>query len=243
MTSSSQVGTPATGYRGANETQSLLPVTCKLLLEAKTNDEGGHKIINGQAVTQVSIVGLVHACQEQAAWIVYTIDDGTGMIDTKDFKDESANNRTQFREGMYVKAIGKVSLYQGNVSLTAHKIMPLGSSNEITHHLISVCHAHIANKKYCTTVGAGLAQTTATVAGNDEDMGNDETENLTPIQKAVFEAIKAREESHEHGANIPDLMNAMSGQFDPAAIRQAITDLTSEGSVYDTVSDEWVKTT
>jgi len=242
--------TPATGRRDDMDKKNCLtPMTCKQIDKCENDSEGSKKLLFGEALTNVSIVGLVHSVDEKQMWNAYMIDDSTGMLEVKHFVED--NKRKTIVQGTYVKVIGKLQLYNGRPSISAWSLKPITSSNQVTHHLISVCHAYLSNKKYnmnqCNNMnqmGMGAETTSGNAPTTNGVPGDEDGGNYSPVQKAVYELVQKHQDGHENGAWIQDIMKILSTKgYDAPTVRNAITELTNDGSIYDTVDDEWVKTT
>ncbi len=68
------------------DVQALPPFTIKQILEASV--EGGKYRIDGREVGQATIVGIVMQAEVKSTDILYTIDDGTGSINVRQYIDE-----------------------------------------------------------------------------------------------------------------------------------------------------------
>lgn len=244
--SQSPMATPATGQKQRQE-RSLVPATIRMLKESDV--EGDTRIVNGRPLTSVKVVGRIQEVETKAAYTNILVDDSTGTIAVKQWIDDGKEGAApQYMENDYVSVWGKVSVFQGTTQLNAYSIRKVKSFNEISHHLISVAHAYLTNKKAAASGGstfAGGATTTGlTTTGMAGSGGGaaDDKEDWTECQRAVFNAIKNLSTGQsENGVHVPSLTSHVS--YSAPEIRDAVAFLQNEGAVYDTVSEEWVRST
>lgn len=246
--SQSPMSTPATGGK-PNADRYLLPATIRMLKEAEESGDGTARVVNGRKLTSVKIVGRIQAVDTKATYTSYLIDDSTGVIDVKQWSNNGEEAAATFGENEYVSVWGKVTVFQSNTQLNSYSIRKVENFNEITHHMVSVCHAHLSNKKNATatsSIGATNSGVTSIGMGattnNAGSMGGDDQE-WTDCQTKVYNAVShLQKSSGSQGVHINNLVENVKG-FSASDIREAVTFLINEGQVYDTVSEEWIRTT
>lgn len=93
--------------------------------------------------------------------VVYQVDDRTGpwvkvqkWISDQDPSDKQEQVTCQ--EGMYIKAIGHIKVFNKQRSVTAFHIKPISDFNELTHHLSEVMYCHLAATKELPVVSNSL---------------------------------------------------------------------------------------
>jgi len=247
--SSQAIGkTPATASKNWND-MTLTPVTIRMLNHAETSEDGTTKMINNKKLSTVTVVGYVHEVEVSTSFISYTIDDSTGMMKVRQWTNRDSGGEPElYNEGTYVKVIGKVAVFNNNTNMNCYGMVALETFNEISHHLISVVHTHLHNQKHPGTAAATATANTYGTAGTSVGDnfasaagGDDEIEQYTPVQKTVYQAIRAGQKNNESGVHVPDLMKQCG--LSPNDVREAIVFLTNEGAIYDTTSEDWVRTT
>ncbi|KAA8570758.1 hypothetical protein EYC84_000153 [Monilinia fructicola] len=111
---------------------TLRPVTIKQILDAVQPHPDADFKIDGSEVTQLSFVGQVHSISTQTTNNTYKVDDGTGLIEVKQWIDnevepENAKARPARRcggggeegggDGMFVDSYGGNSAGAGNAAV------------------------------------------------------------------------------------------------------------------------------
>lgn len=241
--------TPQTGNRNPSDV-NLLPVTIKLLNDAQTSEDNSTKTVNGRPLSSIKICGRVCAVDAKATYTCYTLDDSTGMMEVRQWKDddENAESVNKIAENDYVSVVGKVSIFNNNCQINCYNVIKCKSYNEVIHHLISVVYCNEMNKKNagaCPAPQIALGAPTSTGGQNagtgEEDTLADEMAQWNDTQRKVYQAIRETQSSHENGVYTPDLVGRLGMSQD--SLRECLAFLTNEGMIYDTTSEEWVRTT
>ncbi|XP_014663611.1 PREDICTED: replication protein A 32 kDa subunit-like [Priapulus caudatus] len=99
-------------------------------------------------VHQVTIVGLVRSVKEQTTNITYELDDMSGPpLEVKHWLDNSGNAASDqtkpIVEYTYVRVHGNIRNFQGKKTVVAFRITELDDLNELTSHILEVCHNHL----------------------------------------------------------------------------------------------------
>ncbi|RWA13511.1 hypothetical protein EKO27_g1617, partial [Xylaria grammica] len=128
--------------------ESLRPVTIKQIIDAEPSYAGDASFkIDGSDVKQVTIVGMVRTISPQTTNITYKIDDGTGVIEVKQWldadKQESAEATPAFGEEDYVRVWGRLKSFSNKRHIGAHVIKPVREFNEVNYHLLEATYVHL----------------------------------------------------------------------------------------------------
>lgn len=244
--------TPMTGQKSMAE-MSMLPVTVKLLTNAENGPDNSTKVINGRKLTTIKICGRVVSLEAKPTYISYNIDDSTGQMEVRQWTSDDGVSNNEIKEDDFVTVVGRVSIFNGSAQINCYNVFKVKSYNQITHHMISVMFCGESNKKLAALPSAAptggmtatnnnmnMAGVSAGNAGDDDGM-EDEMKSWDEVQRQVYNAIKAAQGGHENGVYVPDLTGRLGISSDQ--LRDAMGFLTNEGMIYDTTSDEWVKTT
>jgi len=189
---------------------------------------------------------------------VYSIEDGTGLIEVKEWVDATSDNSTvaKMREeasqdNIYVRIVGKMSEYDGKKQVVAYSCRKVSSGNELTHHLLEVVHSAEKFKKGSQIVGApsmginnnimqgagggyggqGAASTPVRSMGGGGGGGDD-------LEVNILNFIRSFTDDGGQGANINDFINQNGGGTMEMEIRQKFTFLATEGLIYSTTDEE-----
>jgi len=100
------------------------------------------------------------------------LDDGTGVIEAKEWKPQEeteyqVQQRQLRREGIYVRVVGQLRANKDRRNIAVHHMRPVTDYNELTFHLLEAIQAHL----YFTRGGATRAAAAAGAAGAAGPMG------------------------------------------------------------------------
>lgn len=229
--------------------ESLRPVTIKQIIDAEPAYAGDASFrIDGLDVKQVTIVGQVRAIMQQTTNITYRIDDGTGVIEVKqwldaDKQDASADSGPAFREEDYVRVWGRLKSFSNKRHVGAHVIKPVRDFNEVNYHLLEATYVHLFFTRGGAPQEGGMGNG-GMMGGhnnnNDDSMFVDDSNDArhrgySVKAKKMFnylsrsgnptEGIHMQVISREAGMTIQDVMAAAE-------------ELLSHGTIYTTMDDE-----
>ncbi|KAL3943571.1 MAG: hypothetical protein SGBAC_002352 [Bacillariaceae sp.] len=227
--------------------QTLIPITIHMALEGHADESGDGSIIlqDGRKLSNVVIVGSVRQFSNNSTNVSYDVEDSTGLLTVKQWVDDNdCSAILELREktlvdNIYIKAIGQIKDYQGNRCLMANSVRPLSTGNELTHHFLSVIHSGNKYKTADSIVppmnmmskdGVGFGQTIGDVGLNNGGTGN-------PTQDRALAIIREIGNQEESGCHISQIAAAMGG-IPEAEVRQLVTELSDNGEIYSTTSDE-----
>ena len=242
-------GSPDKRRRNYDE-QTLIPVTISMAFKARQDSSGGNDVLtleDGRPLHSVKIIGAVRSADVQSTNIMYTIEDGTGALNVKQWADDNdaeaigEMKRQNAKEGIYVKVIGQISDYDGKKQLVANSVQPLSSANELTHHLLEVMYSAEKYKQADSIVSAPMMQNNSGMAfGNNNSMqpkigGGDDSSST---KERVLQFL--RENDSETGASIDACIQQLRDVAE-ADIRQAAEHLSEEGQIYSTINESYFK--
>ncbi|KAJ1980668.1 hypothetical protein H4R35_001037 [Dimargaris xerosporica] len=246
--------------RGGLSAQTIRPVTIRqiLNLEAVGNDEP--VILDGHELTQVALVVNVRKVTQQTAFVIFTLEDGTGALEARMSIGDNAPAGTadevlQITENTYVRVVAQLRFFAKKRQLYVNKIVPLMDMNEITLHLLSVIKVHHDFTKPST--GSGVAG--ATVTGGNFGLSNANPyqpqqqqplssgsnmfgADLTPPKSNIVKLVQQHHD-REEGVSIDYLSNQLRQMVGPSEIETAVEWLINEGHLYFTIDDRHVKCT
>jgi len=229
--------------------QTLIPITISMAFKARPDSSGGNDVLtleDGRPLHSVKVIGAVRSADVQSTNIMYTIEDGTGALNVKQWADDNdaedigEMKRQNAKEGIYVKVIGQISEYDGKKQLVANSVQPLSSGNEMTHHLLEVMYSAEKYKQADSIVAAPIMQNDNGMAfGNNSMQAKTEGGNEADSTKErVLQFL--RENDSETGASI-DVCIQQLNDIAEADIRQAAENLSEEGQIYSTINESFFK--
>ena len=223
------------GGKGSGETHTVRRVTVKQLFQAVS---GGTDdiIVDGQPVGNVTLIGKVSNFVSNATFISLELDDGTGKVLTKQFKQETVDYDlgNDIKDGIYVKVIGTMSQYSGEWHVNAFSIRPLDNHNELTYHLSQIMfqHAHF------TQGDAGAQAPAANQAGAGFNTAMDP--GMQPVDAevdSIFKDFETNMGGNDAGFTVQDVVAASNNRLNADAVMKCIHRLVDAGHLYSTIDD------
>lgn len=237
--------TPPFIFQPIND-ESLRPVTIKQIIDAEPAYAGDAAFrIDGLDVKQVTIVGMVRAINPQTTNITYKIDDGTGVIEVKQWldADKSASAATGgpdspqlFAEEQYVRVWGRLKSFSNKRHVGAHVIKPIRDFNEVNYHLLEATYVHL----FFTRGGPPAADGATTGAGGGDSMfvddGNDARyQGYTAKARKMYDYLQ-RDDNPTEGVHMQVI--ARDAGMSIQDVMAAAEELLSHGTIYTTMDDE-----
>lgn len=248
-------GTPGGRPTGNKDRQSLIPTTIKQLKNAPPQANGDNGFtLDGKDLYQVTVCGLIVSADEASTSLQYVINDGTGTIQVKmwmdsDGADAMAERKAQWKEGVVVRVVGNLRVFNSVKSLVAYSIQPIKDFNEYTFHFIDVVHTHLLHTKGKPEPPAAAAPAgyAPAIAGGIAPTGG--ASYAAPQQGAsaldlVLKFFQSKGEASESGCTVTDAANALaSSNVTVEQVRQHVEHLVNEGHLYSTIDDDHFKST
>ncbi|KAK8080684.1 replication factor A2 [Apiospora hydei] len=185
-----------TSSRRATATTPCAPVTIKQVIEAEQAYPDAPFRIDGLEVTQVTFVGMVRAISPQTTNVTFRLDDGTGIIEVKQWLDADKQDDTSkqaFALDSYVRVWGRLKSFNNKRHVGAHVIKPVADYNEVQYHLLEATYCHLFFTK-----GAPAAATVAVYNWLSNSEGGNEGVHANIISQAmkisIGEVLKCGEE-------------------------------------------------
>ncbi|KAI1377737.1 replication protein A, subunit RPA32 [Hypoxylon crocopeplum] len=221
--------------------ESLRPVTIKQIIDAEQafGNDGPFRI-DGVDITQVTFIGMVRQISPQTTNITYRLDDGTGVVEVKQWLDpdkQDDSNRTAFQVEQYVRVWGRLKSFGNKRHVGAHVIKPVTDFNEVNYHLLEATYVHLFFTKGGPVSGAG--------AGGDGNAAADDSMFVETNDSAFLKTVSAKArkmyqylnkaESNE-GTNMHTI--ARDAGMTIQDVMAAAEELLGQGKIYTTLDDE-----
>lgn len=253
-------GGNSTRVRKAYDDQTLIPVTARMIINthSTSNAEGTSSLAlaDDRELYRVKVVGAVRSVEDFSTNVQYSIEDGTGLIEVKQWNDDNdvaavvEMRQACLKENIYIKVIGEVKDYDGKKTLVADTVRPLSSSNELSYHMLEVVYSAESFQK---RESIGGLPNMAMPTGGGVGFGSSMPSSSMPIGQSstggsgdglrdhVLNYIKTEGEQSDIGAPVQRCIEMLSGKYSQQQVRQAIESLAAEGHVYSTVNEEHYK--
>lgn len=242
--------------RKSYDEQTIQPVTICMCFSSIPEEDGtGEQLEDGRQLHHVKIVGAVRNVEDFSTNCLYNIEDGTGLIEVKqwiDTNDCSALHEIRqacMKDGAYLTIIGQIKDYDGKKTIVADSVRPISTGNEITHHLLEVVFAAENYKRMNSSgyssnmimkqhggVGFGAMPSGAPI----QQYGN-RSGALDSLRDAVLTFIRKEGDGCDTGANVPSCVQMLQGSSSEYDIRKVIEDLAAEGHIYSTIDENHYK--
>ncbi|KAI9736417.1 MAG: replication factor A protein 2 [Claussenomyces sp. TS43310] len=230
---------------------TLRPVTIKQIIEAQQPHPDAEFKIDEHEITQITFVGQIHSTSTQTTNVTYKLDDGTGMIEVKQWIDSDApevSGRSALQDDSYVRVWGRLKAFNNKRHVGAHVIRPVTDMNEISMHLLEATYVHL----YFTRGPPEALQPGANGGGEGGgggifvDQGGDgeaaphansnvDLRRMSPAAKKVFALLQNAPQNNE-GLHVA-MMAAQLG-LPQNDVFKAGDELLGAGIIYTTVDDE-----
>jgi len=232
------------------DAQTLVPLSIKQI--EKVDHRDSKFKIDNKEISQITFVGVILSVEVQQTHINYMIDDGSGKINVRlyvDNDDDNHQRHAEKREGMYVRVIGNLRVFNNLPAVVAFQLIPLTDFNELTYHLLEVIHTHCVNTKEqagASPSKAAVAPGAVPAAANSMsvDMGaSNDDGGFSGLQKQVLDIFN-QDTNSESGTSIQTVLDRLSPNgVSRNDIAKAIEFLSDEGHLYSTIDEEHYKST
>ncbi|KAI1450298.1 replication protein A, subunit RPA32 [Annulohypoxylon stygium] len=243
----SQISGSQGGTKHPSE-ESLRPVTVKQIIDAEQafGNDGTFRI-DGIDVSQVTFVGMVRQISPQTTNITYRLDDGTGVVEVKQWLDpdkqetDSGVKGSVFREEQYVRVWGRLKSFGNKRHVGAHVIKPVTDFNEVNYHLLEATYVHLFFTRGGGIAGAGAGG----MGGGDGNTAEDDSMFVENNDAAFLRSASARarkmyqylnQSKSNEGTNIHIIARDTGMTVQDAMT--AAEELLGNGKVYTTLDDE-----
>ncbi|KAI0132488.1 hypothetical protein BJ170DRAFT_250119 [Xylariales sp. AK1849] len=237
----SQGGSQAAG-RGFSD-ESLRPVTIKQVIDAEQAFPDAPFRIDGIEVSQVTFVGMVRNISPQTTNITFSLDDGTGIIEVKQWldADKQDESKPSFGRDQYVRVWGRLKSFNSKRHVGAHVIKPVTDFNEVNYHLLEATYVHLFLTK---GVPAGADGANGNAADDDSmfvdgggggSSNDDKVRNLSAKARKFYGWLSDANGGNE-GLHINVIAQGAGMSVNDALA--AAEELIGPGVIYTTIDDE-----
>ncbi|KAI0035923.1 hypothetical protein K488DRAFT_76271 [Vararia minispora EC-137] len=205
--------------------------------------------IEGKDVGHVSLVAQVVQVKPQATNTVYWLDDSTGRIEARRWRDSGVETEEDpidnIESNSWVRVTGLMKTYNNKRHLSQVAIRPVTDPNEIWYHLADVIVVTLMSERGApgqpsqshTQAASNGLTASAYTAQSSGNSGNSEYAGLPRVQRAILEWIQAQVPCDE-GFHIKVISRSVQATEDEFA--QALDQLMENGHVFTTTNDTHV---
>ena len=241
--------------RRSYDEQTLIPITIQMAFKAHpdtTSGDGSLVLEDGRALHTVKIMGAVRGVEDTSTNIVYTIEDGTGVLEVKQWLDDGESTALRAireqtaQDNVYIKVVGQIKDYDGKKILVANSVRPLSTGNELTHHFLEVAYSSEKFKRADSIVPPmmNFNSNTNTIGGNPQGAAGGMMAGAgaggSACKQRILALIQEHDDDSEEGVSIDTCIQFLS-DIPEAEIRRTLELLSEEGSIYSTVNESCFK--
>lgn len=211
--------------------------------------------IDGDNISQITFVGQIRSIATQTTNITYKVDDGTGIIEVKQWVDGEAANqddmdtfdpqKPKLVENGYCRVWGRMKAFNGKRHVGAHVIRPITDFNEVNYHLLEATAIHLyftrgppaapGQNGQANGMGMGMGPATNTGNGSAKNIVNGkEMPAVSPNAWKIYCGIRDTESNE--GLHAQMLASQLGMQV--ADVYKGAEELVSGGYIYTTVDDD-----
>ncbi|CZR63456.1 probable replication protein A subunit [Phialocephala subalpina] len=242
----SQQGSQEGGGSKTYGKDTVRPVTIKQILEAHQPHPDSDFKIDGSEVTQLSFVGQIHSIASQTTNHTFQIDDGTGLVDVKQWIDSDQDPehvRPLPKEGEYIHVWGRLKAFNNKRHVGAHVIRPITDFNEVSMVLLEATAVHLyfvrgpPETPGMKSEGGGQGMFVDSNGGGaiQNVGGKPMPATLSATGRKVFGLLQSHPQNNE-GLHVSMIAAQLGLQAND--VFKAGDELLGEGMIYTTVDDE-----
>jgi replication factor A2 len=219
-----------------------------------SSGDGSLLLDDGRALHTVKIVGAVRGVEDTSTNIVYTIEDGTGVLEVKQWLDDNESSvlrqmrEETARDNIYIKVVGQIKDYDGKKIVVANSVRPLSTGNELTHHFLEVMYSAEKFKRADSIVPPmmNFGNNNNTIGGGHNVISSGGTMMMgegggnAAYRHRVLSIIQEHDNDSEEGVSVDTCIQFLQ-DIPPDEIRKALELLSEEGSIYSTVNESCFK--
>ncbi|SPO25326.1 related to RFA2 - DNA replication factor A, 36 kDa subunit [Ustilago trichophora] len=253
LANGSQSDSPS-GKRAGNNT--LRPVTVRQILNADQPHPDADFTLDGAELGQLTFVAVVRNISRNATNVAYSVEDGTGQIEVRQWLDSSGDDTqkaSDIRQNIYVRVLGTLKSFQNRRSISAGHMRPVIDYNEVMFHRLEAVHAHlqltrgVKSNQANGAVGAvqgldrGQAMQTSDInaySGSNQNV-LDQYKSLDPLPRQIMSIVTVEAENHHDGVHVALIARKLKG-VDLAEVKTVVEELSSEGYLYTAADDDHV---
>ncbi|KAE8211718.1 hypothetical protein CF319_g4976 [Tilletia indica] len=243
---------PSGPKKAANN--SLRPVTIRQILAADQPHADADFCLDGVDLGQLTFVAVVRNMSQNATNVSYSVEDGTGTIEVRQWLDSQSDDSekaSEITQNTYVRILGTVKSFQSKRSISVGHIRPVEDFNEIFFHKLEAAYVHLQLTRGAGGDGAapkGNATSASDYSGSfaaGAGGGNASFPDLSsPLQRKIMEALTAlKVDAGEDGVHVGQIKRRVTqgaSNYTDEEITDAIDELQNEGYLYQSANEDHV---
>lgn len=211
--------------------------------------------VDGVPLAQVSFVGRIRSVTTQPTNHTYTLDDGTGAVEVKQWIDPDVQNlggmdmdgnetekSSALPEGVYARVFGNLKQFNNKRHVGVRAIRATKDYNEVQCHLLDATVVHLnltrgppgQRQKGNTSDAAMQGIEMNGGSGEGQAGGRQLPAGLSPAARRVYQCLNTADQTNE-GLHMHDIASRLG--MDLNEVAKGGDELLNHGMVYTTVDD------
>lgn len=192
--------------------------------------------------TQTTFVGQIRSISKQTTNITYKVDDGTGIIEVKQWIDSDAqddsmdmDSKSKLAEEVYCRVYGRIKAFNNKRHVGAHIIRPITDYNEINYHLLeaTAIHLHFTRGPPTGQSNGAVKPVNGAAAHQGYDGASNGLPSMSNYARKVYQALKTTESNE--GLHV-QMLSQTTG-MPPNDVYKGAEELLGTGIIFTTVDD------
>lgn len=218
-------------------------MTIKQVLEAEQPHPDADFKVDGAAISQITFVGQIRNISTQTTNITYKVDDGTGIVEVKQWIDSDPNqdsmdvdSKSKLHEDGYCRVWGRLKAFSNKRHVGALVIRPISDYNEINYHLLEATAVHLFFTRGPVSAQGGQngAGANGVNAGHTEYTSDGTAlPSMTPAARKVYTALKDAQSNE--GLHVQMLASTLGMNVND--VFKGAEELLGNGIIFTTVDD------
>ncbi|KAK6544580.1 replication factor A protein 2 [Orbilia ellipsospora] len=264
--SGSQGGSQASPGKSAAK-NTLRPVTIKQIIEAQSPHDDSTFVIDGNEVGNITFIAQIRNVQDQETNTTYKMEDGTGTIEVKQFKDNKsgggdmdddgtgASTSSELQVNAYARVTGNIKQFNNKRNIGTQHVRQVTDFNEIQYHFLEATAVHLyftrgppeSMQARHTGDGAAYQQGGANAYGGDTEMGGAANTagagaamlppGISGNARKIYSLLKNRSDSSE-GMHVSII--SQNTKISMSDTYKAVDELLTNGVCFTTMDDEHI---
>jgi len=222
-------------------------MTIKQILDSQQPHPDADFRADGEPFGQVTFVGQIQGISTQPTNITYRVDDGTGMVEVKQWIDTDSNkedrmdgvesNKPKLVENGYCRVWGRLKSFNNKRHVGAHIIRPITDYNEINYHLLEATAVHLFFTRGPPQAQQANGNKDAGANGGHQDFASaadNALSGISPLGRKVFHTLKNTPQSNE-GLHVQMIASQMG--MPVSEVYKGAEELLAIGMIFTTVDD------
>ncbi|CAO1618947.1 unnamed protein product [Sympodiomycopsis kandeliae] len=218
---------------------NLRPVTIRQIRSASQSHPDADFKVDGHEIGQLSLCAVVRNVAKHATNVSYTVEDGTGTIEVRQWLDSTSDDSgksTEVQLNSYVRVLGTIKAFQSKKSVSAGHIRPVDSYNEVLFHKLDAIWVHLQMTNGATT--GGVKKDESSVGGDALAGASGDFSSISnPTQRKIAQAISLLVTPDSEGVTLNDVSRKLPN-IARDQIANEIDDMVSNGFLYHTIDDD-----